>query len=151
MKCYLDSKFIYAVLIFTISFVIYRFFDYLLNKETRNHYKVKREVVLQGRIYPTLLQLVQNRYYILTSYIASLAFILFNPSIREYFQNGLLLLLYVFFWLAVISHNLFNYLANAIEKGWLEGDKTSYRMEVWFYFFMVFLIILSCVLLFGGD
>jgi hypothetical protein len=143
----LDIRVVFSILALLISGFIY-FAIKISEKGRRNvkklKYKVAAPVILNGRIYPTLLQLVQNRYYILAGFVASTAYIFSTEDIKKLFQCGIILyLLFVVFWLAIISHNLFNYVANAIEKAKLEGGHASCRMETGFYFFMTFLIIAS--------
>jgi hypothetical protein len=78
------------------------------------------KVVLQGRIYPAIQSCVSYRYLILTGNLISFVYVWKNPCLLDAFGSvcciRMFFPLWVFFWSAVLTHNLLNYWGNAKEE-----------------------------------
>jgi hypothetical protein len=84
--------------------------------------KIKKEVMLTGMVYPSILSCVRNRGLILTSFFAYYAFIL---NSEKYPKDWKIHFAVSIFFVLAVFHNLLNYVFNHRDELELEGKETS--------------------------
>ena len=107
--------------------------------------QIKNEVILTGRIYPAILNCVNNRYKIIAGYIAIVGFLLVADEVFSIIiKTGTLWILPAIFTVFVILNSC-NYYYNTKDQIDLESVTTNTvlyecRLDITFSFVMVVLI-----------